>query len=131
MVRRATASLLMPTLLAATFAGCFSDKNGEITDPSPDFVSCDTSAPAPPTDARLIRIRNFAFGPAQLSIPAGTTVYWINCDTDGHTTTSDTNVWGSGLLTQNAVFSRRFDDTGSFPYHCEPHPFMTASITVQ
>jgi plastocyanin len=121
----------MSTFFAATLAGCFSDKD-EITDPSLDFVSCDTGAPAPPSNARLIRIRDFAFGSGALTVPAGTTVYWINCDADAHTTTSDTGVWGSTLLAQNAVFSRRFDNAGTYPYHCQPHAtFMTASLTVQ
>ncbi|MGH7501735.1 MAG: plastocyanin/azurin family copper-binding protein [Longimicrobiales bacterium] len=131
MIRRATVFLLMPTFVAATLAGCFSDEPDDITDPTPDFVSCSASAPSPPADARVIRIQNFAFGPAQLTIPSGTTVYWINCDNDQHTTTSDNGVWDSPLLSENSAFSRRFDATGSFPYHCTPHPFMTASITVQ
>lgn len=131
MHRRFTASLLMPAFFTATLAGCFSDKVDDITDPNLDFVSCDTNAPEPPSDARLIRIENFAFGPSALTIPTGTTVYWINCDNDGHTTTSDSDVWGSNVLARNQSFSREFNNTGTFPYHCVPHPFMTASITVQ
>lgn len=132
MHRRATASLLMPAFLTAMFVSCFSDKPDEITDPSLDFVSCSTTAPAPPSNARLIRMRDFAFNAAQLTVPTGTTVYWINCDTDAHTTTSDTGVWGSALLAQNGTFSRRFDNAGTFPYHCQPHAtFMRATIIVQ
>jgi plastocyanin len=131
MPRRATAFLLLPLLLTATLAGCFSDKQDEITDPTLDFVSCNNNAPSPPSNARLIRIRNFAFDPAQLTIPTGTTVYWISCDIDAHTSTSDTGVWNSPLLALNSTFSRRFDTAGTFPYHCTPHPVMTAMITVQ
>ena len=132
MMRRATAVSLIPSFLLAATVGCFSDKEDGITEPTPDFVSCSSSAPAPPATARLVRISNFAFVNAQLSIPTGTTVYWINCDNEGHTTTSDNGVWDSSLLGLDDVFSRRFDDAGSFPYHCTPHAsIMTATITVQ
>jgi plastocyanin len=121
--------------LAPAALSCFSESD-DVTGPAPEFVSCDTNAPAPPDNARLIRIRNFAFSPAQLNIPAGTTVWWINCENAGagnaHTTTSNTGVWDSPLLQPAGVgtYSRRFDNAGAFPYHCTPHPNMTATITV-
>jgi plastocyanin len=29
------------------------------------------------------------------------------------------------------VYSRTFGAAGSFPYHCEPHPSMTGTVTVE
>ena len=30
-----------------------------------------------------------------------------------------------------ATFTQTFDQTGSFPYHCEPHPSMTGTVIVE
>jgi plastocyanin len=121
--------------ISVSVAACFSEKSDDLTGPAPEYVSCSSSAPAPPANARVVRIRNFAFEPAQLTVAAGTTVWWINCETPavGHTSTSDTGIWSSPLLAGNGGgrFSRAFSATGTFPYHCVPHPEMVATITVQ
>lgn len=82
------------------------------------------------TQPNVVRIRDYAFGPGELAVSAGTTVTFVNCDPDSHTSTSDTGVWDSNLLTPNAVFQRTFSQAGRYPYHCDPHPFMTGAIVV-
>lgn len=76
-------------------------------------------------------IEKFAFGPAQLTVSAGTKVTWINKDAIQHSVTSDDKVFDSGLLKQNQKFSRTFDEPGNYPYHCTPHPNMKAKIIVK
>jgi plastocyanin len=116
-------------------AACFSDRVSSVDD-VPEYVSCESGAPAPPANVRVVRIRNFAFEPAQLSVTSGTTVYWINCEVDNpvnsHTTTSDTGIWDSPLLAPagRGVFDFQFNNSGTFPYHCTPHPQMEGTITV-
>lgn len=39
--------------------------------------------------------------------------------------------WTSGLLAPGASFRRTFASAGTFPYHCDPHPGMKASVVVQ
>lgn len=131
---KGTALVMAGSVAALVVAGCVSDKEEEIMDPGdiPAYVSCSAGAPAPPSTARVIRIRNFAFEPAQVTAASGTTVWWINCDAVVHTSTSDTGVWDSGDLSgSGGTYSRRFDSTGSFPYHCRPHPFMVATVVIQ
>jgi plastocyanin len=82
------------------------------------------------TQANVVRIRDFAFGPAAISVPRGTTLTWVNCDPDAHTTTSNTGVWDSEVLTQYTKFEHTFNTAGAFPYFCEIHPGMQASVTV-
>ena len=82
------------------------------------------------TPANVVQIRNFAFHPATLTVPAGTEVTWVNCDAESHTSTSDTGVWDSNLLAPRATFKRTFAAAGSFAYHCTPHPSMQASVVV-
>jgi Bacterial Ig domain len=73
---------------------------------------------------------NFAFTPNTATINAGDTVTW-NCVGSPHSSTSDTEVWDSGIFGAPHTFSRTFNSAGSFPFHCTVHPFMTGTITVQ
>jgi plastocyanin len=84
----------------------------------------------------LVALRDFVFHPDTLTIPAGATVTWVNCEDVGqepHTTTSDTTgIWNSGDLNPGDRFSHTFPTPGHFPYHCIPHsPFMIGEIIVQ
>ncbi len=76
-------------------------------------------------------IQDFNFISQTITVPVGTTVTWTNNDQVEHTATSDTGVFGSGLLGINGTFSYTFNEPGVFPYHCEPHPFMTAQVIVE
>jgi plastocyanin len=64
-------------------------------------------------------------------VRAGTRVTWVNCDPDSHTSTADGAQWSSPLLATGDAFTHTFDAAGDFPYHCEPHPFMTARVIVE
>jgi len=62
-------------------------------------------------------IQNFAFGPASMTVPVGTTVTWTNMDSVAHTSTSDTGVWYSGTLSPGMSFHYTFNTPRTFPYH--------------
>lgn len=80
----------------------------------------------------LVAIRSFGFHPDSIKVPPGATVTWVNCeDVDTHTTTSDSAVWNSPLLSPGDRYSHTFPTAGAFPYHCTPHPFMIAKVVVQ
>jgi plastocyanin len=78
-----------------------------------------------------VEIVDFAFGPAELTVPVGTTVTWTNQDSAPHTATGDDGSFDSGRLDQGQSFSFTFEAAGSFPYHCDFHPNMVATITVE
>lgn len=80
-----------------------------------------------------VDIVDFAFIPDAITIPVGTTVEWVNRGVAVHTTTSDTSVWDSGPLPGRGVgrFRFTFTEPGTYAYHCEPHPWMTARIIVE
>jgi plastocyanin len=77
-----------------------------------------------------VRMVNFAFRPRSLTISAGTKVRWV--DSEGtHSTTSNSGVWDSGVLSQGEAFGRVFRKAGTFKYHCSVHPSaMRGVITV-
>ena len=83
-----------------------------------------------------VKIDNFSFGPATLTIPAGTTVTWTNTTGAPHTVTSDDGTsFDSNINTpisaNGGTFSFTFTKAGTFTYHCQIHPFMKATIIVQ
>lgn len=78
-----------------------------------------------------ITIENFAFNPATLAVPVGTTVTWIKRDDEPHTGTSSENVFTSPGLDADKTFSYRFSTPGTYAYHCKLHPHMTGTITVK
>ena len=79
-----------------------------------------------------ISIQGYAFSDTDVCVRPGTTVVWTNREAnDRHTTTSDTGVWDSGLLSTGQQYSRRFTAEGTFPYHCTPHPTMRGRIVVR
>ncbi len=115
----------------AIAVACFSDRSA-----GPVAGAAECLVPVTVIDSMhyIIAIRDFAFRPDSLTVPAGATVTWVNCETppqEPHTTTSDNAVWDSPELSPGDRFSFKFASQGAFPYHCTPHPFMTAKVIVQ
>lgn len=80
-----------------------------------------------------------AFTPSTLTVPVGTTALWQNDDALMHTVTSGSSngttgtpdgVFDSGNLEPGASWSHTFDEVGTFPYYCTPHPWMIATVEV-
>jgi len=63
----------------------------------------------------------FSFEPTVITVTLGTQVTWVNMGQAPHTTTSDTNVWGSQVLNKGDSFTFTFDQEGVFPYYCKLH----------
>src|SRR6516225_4070912 len=68
------------------------------------------------------------FNPSPLSVPAGTTVTWVNTDSIPHTSTSDASGWNSGTLAPGQQFNFTFASSGTFHYHCAIHPGMVGTV---
>jgi plastocyanin len=80
-----------------------------------------------------VKIDNFTFGPATLTVSVGTTVTWINKDDIPHTvvSTDDPKTFKSKVLDTDEKFSFTFSKAGSYPYFCSIHPKMTGKVIVQ
>jgi plastocyanin len=83
--------------------------------------------------------RPFAFEPDTLTVPAGTTVRWVNAADVFHTVTfadsRDVRVpngtFDQSLATAGQAVERQFDQPGTFFYYCQPHSaFMAGTIVV-
>jgi plastocyanin len=78
-----------------------------------------------------VPIVSFAFVPKALHVAVGAKVTWTNEDSAPHTATADdAAAFDTGTLTQHASKTITFAKAGTFAYHCEFHPFMTATVTV-
>jgi plastocyanin len=77
-----------------------------------------------------VKIDNFSFGPADVSVPVGTTVTWINNDDVPHVVASDEKLFKSKALDTDDHFSFTFTKPGTYAYYCAIHPKMTAKVVV-
>ena len=71
--------------------------------------------------ANEVWMQNTAFNPASKTITAGTTITWTNKDASIHDVTSDTGVFTSPAMGQNATFSFTFTTAGTYHYTCLHH----------
>ena len=80
-----------------------------------------------------VKIDNFSFSPATLTVVAGSTVTWINRDDIPHTVVSsdDPRAFKSKALDTDDRFSFTFTKAGTYSYFCSIHPKMTGKVVVQ
>ncbi len=82
-------------------------------------------------DTVEVRIVDFAFEPATITVSPGTTVVWTNVGPTAHTTTSRQRLWDSGILQKGASYRFTFDKPGAYDYWCVLHPSMLGTVIVK
>jgi len=85
-------------------------------------------AKAPSTE---IKLDNFTFGPATLTVPVNSTVTWVNKDDIPHVIASNDGLFKSKALDTDDKFSYTFTKAGTYPYYCSIHPKMQGKVVVQ
>src|SRR3954454_21345803 len=90
------------------------------------------AAAATPVSGVAVKIVNYAFAPASLSVAVGTTVTWTNYDTAPHTVTVSSGPvkFSSPSLNKGDTFSYTFKTVGTYSYYCAVHPNMLATVVV-
>jgi plastocyanin len=86
-----------------------------------------------PTATRVCTVGLTAFAPETLTVPAGTTVMWLNGGGVAHTVTSDpgsSEVFDLSLGVGSGAVSHLFSAPDTVDYHCKIHPAMTGTIVV-
>jgi plastocyanin len=86
---------------------------------------------APATAGAEVKIDNFSFTPATLTVAVGTQVTWTNRDDIPHTVVTDDKTIKSKVLDTDEKFSNTFDKPGTYSYFCSIHPKMKGTIVVQ
>jgi plastocyanin len=86
-------------------------------------------AAGPPTVD--VKIDNFSFAPAMLTVKAGTQITWTNADDIPHTVVSDDRSFKSKVLDTDEKFTFTASKRGTYPYFCSIHPKMTGKLVVE
>ncbi len=83
-------------------------------------------------DFVAVRIDNFTFHPAALSLAVGQGVLWTNDDDVPHSIVhaAHPHLFRSHVLFPGDRFAHPFNLAGSFPYRCGIHPHMRGLVTV-
>jgi plastocyanin len=68
-----------------------------------------------------VKVVDFSFSPASLTVHAGDTVVWTNHGSVAHTVTADNGSFNSGSLSPGQSFSHTFPSAGTVAYHCQFH----------
>jgi len=84
-----------------------------------------------PAAANAVKIDNFTFSPATLTVVPGTTVRWTNKDDVPHTVVSSDKAFKSNTLDTDQEFTYTFTKPGTYSYFCSLHPKMTAAVVVK
>jgi plastocyanin len=93
--------------------------------------------PAPAAEAARVLmvdnepdLTNWHYEPAQVTVPAGSTVVWFNKGKEEHTVTADDKSFDSGYKKRGASWQRAFPRPGKYSYYCAPHPWMKGTVVV-
>lgn len=83
-------------------------------------------------DVHLVIIKDFKFSPQEVTVKPGETIRWEN-----HEKRQYHSVWfeASGeeepdYFFPEEFYEHTFDNSGTFPYRCGPHPRMTGVVHV-
>jgi plastocyanin len=97
---------------------------------SPAKSGAATNMSAPAATSATVKIDNFTFNPAAVTVKVGATVKWINGDDIPHTVVAKDKSFKSTVLDTGGQFSFTFTKVGQFEYFCSIHPRMTGRIIV-
>ena len=86
---------------------------------------------APETKPVIVDVRSLRFARGRIEVEVGTTVEWRNRDPLAHTVTADNGAFESGEIGPESRWSQTFTTSGTFSYHCTPHPHMKATVVVR
>ena len=85
--------------------------------------------------------RNFEPKEIRGTLGINNKIIWTNVDTTAHTVTTDNqyndqisgpfnSIDSIGLILPQKTYEFTFTKDGEYPYHCEPHPWMTGKVTI-
>jgi plastocyanin len=85
--------------------------------------------------------RNFEPKEIRGTLGINNKIIWTNVDTTAHSVTTDNqysdqisgpfnSIDSTGLILPQKTYEFTFTKDGEYPYHCEPHPWMTGKVTI-
>jgi plastocyanin len=84
------------------------------------------------TTADTVTASDFAFDPSELTVGAGAEITFANEDGANHTLTADDDSFDTGTVAGgNDASVTAPNAAGEYPFHCDIHPSMTGTLTVE
>ena len=123
--RHSMSSLVVIAGTALLLAGC-----GDGDSPSASADSSGSSSQAVSVgSSSAVKINDFKFSPASVTVKQGARVTVTNQDSTAHTATADDgHSFDTGTLADGASQTISVSKPGSYPYHCSIHPFMHGTL---
>ncbi len=132
--------LLTVTLILAGVCGCTQTAT-PAQPPAPVITPLQTTQelaattiPVPQTTSSVsdntIRIKNFVFDPARMTMKVGSTARWVNLDSVPHRILFADGE-DSAVLAPSQSWSRKIDKAGTYDYSCTIHPAMKGTVVVE
>lgn len=78
-----------------------------------------------------VSVRDMRFDPAELQVPVGTTVRWVNREKRTSHSVLFADLPESPRFFPDEHWERRFDHPGRYAYVCGPHPEMRGQVVVE
>jgi plastocyanin len=124
-LRRTISSLVVAGTTAALLAGCGgSSTSGTARPPAPSGGSSSRGS--------AIKMDNFAFSPAALTVSHGAGVGVTNEDSAPHTVSADDgHSFDTGSISPGKSGQLTAPKPGRYAYHCTIHPFMHGTLVVR
>ena len=126
----------LSVVVLATTAACSGGGGSEAAPPAArsESVSSATASDSATTadsaaEEVVITISDFAFDVRE-SVPPGAQVTVVNEDSTYHTVTADDGTFDVGARNGEPVTFTAPNEPGEYPFHCTPHPDMTATLVV-
>lgn len=132
-VSRPAATVAATSTTSASTAPPAVDADGQTSAPPsiPTSAAGAIAAGSIPTGERVeITISNFAFVAADVSVPAGSTVVFVNEDEAVHNVLSEDGQLQSPDLARGDTYEVTLSQPGTIAYICNIHQFMQGTITV-
>lgn len=126
-----TAALITAFVVADRGPQIFGSTFTTETAAATETTAASAATPATPAGAVEVKIDNFAFAPATITVPAGTSIRWVNEDETIHNVVSSDKSFRSKALDTNEDFSFTFTKPGTYTYICSLHPRMTGKVIVE
>jgi plastocyanin len=126
--RHSMSSLVVMACTALLFAGCGGGSSSNASANS----SGSSSQAASGGSSSTVKISDFKFSPASVTVKPGAGVAVTNQDSTAHTATADDgHSFDTGTLANGASQTISVTKAGSYPYHCDIHPFMHGTLVVK
>jgi plastocyanin len=121
----ALAAALAAVLVLAACSG-----GGAATTTTPTTTAGGSSTSTAVGGQFQVVIDSFAFTPAELTVPVGATVTWVNHQGARHDVVAADGTFTSPLFGDGESFSFTFTTPGEYPYVCSIHAGMEGTIIV-